>query len=276
MLIERQAIRGFIRRHGAPKTLAISTLVLVLLASLLAVVIDLLVHATIHVESVVFSALITCLAGPPILYSFIGLISQLDRSEEKLRALSVMDDLTDVYNRRFFLELAERELAKARRYNTLFSLLIADIDHFRRINDLNGHRAGDAVLQAAANTCMNNLRAMDIFGRAGGDQFMFLIPESDKIDVEAFANKVLGALENTTVAYEKREIRFTASIGVKTFDQETRTLDALLKAAGEALAEAKRQGRNCIVVYDSPRSPHRSSAGDAGKGSTEDTEITEY
>ena len=72
-----------------------------------------------------------------------------------------MDDLTDVYNRRFFIEQVEKELAKTVRYGTVFSILAVDIDHFKKINERHGHFAGDAVLQAMANTCMNNLRAMD-------------------------------------------------------------------------------------------------------------------
>lgn len=243
-------IRHFIRHHGAPKAVVVSTSILVVLAALTAMAADLIIHQTVHSEPVIFSAVIAMLVGPVLLYYFASLISQLDASEAKLRALSIMDDLTDVYNRRFFLEQADKELAKARRYGTIFSLLAVDIDHLTRINGTYGHQAGDAVLQATANTCMNNLRTMDLFARLGGGQFMFLIPESDKIDIETFARKILDALEDTVVMYGKQELRFTASIGVKTFDSESGRLDAMLTQVNEALFEAKRGGRNCIVVYD--------------------------
>lgn len=251
-------IRHFIRRHGAPKSVAVSTVILVALVGLTAIIVDLIIHQTVHADPIVFSVVIAVLVGPVLLYYFVSLISQLDGSEAKLRALSIMDDLTDVYNRRFFLEQADKELAKARRYGTSFSLVAVDIDHLTSVNDTYGQLAGDAVLQAVANTCMNNLRTMDLFARLGGGEFMFLIPESDKTDVEAFSQKVLDALEGTVVMYGKQEIRFTASIGVKTFDSQTGRLDAMLTQVNEALFEAKRGGRNCIVVYDHEQLPETS------------------
>ena len=246
----RERVLHFIRNNGVYKAVAVSTMLLVALVALISVIIDFVVHKTVHPDPIYFSTLITLLTGPFVLHIFISLIMQLDRSEEKLRALSIMDDLTDVYNQRFFLEQAEKEFSKARRYGSVFSVLAVDVDHFKGINDTYGRLAGDTVLQAMANTCMNNLRTMDFFARFGGEEFMFLLPESDKIDVDAFACKVLTALENTAVVYEAQEIRFTVSIGVKVFDHVTRSLDSMLKDADEALYEAKRNGRNCIVVCD--------------------------
>lgn len=247
-------IRKFIRKYGERVTIVTSTLSLVVSVASATALIDLAMRGEVHAEPVYFSALISLLIAPFILYLFVGLISQLDRSEEKLKALSIMDDLTDVYNRRYFLEQAEKEMAKAVRYGTVFSVMAVDIDNFKQINDTYGHFAGDAVLKAASNTCMNNLRTMDIFARFGGEEFMFLIPESDKINVPAFAEKVLRALEKTEVVYNKNTIRFTVSIGVKTFDKSTMSLEGLLKAAGDALYEAKRRGGNCVVIYGSEES----------------------
>lgn len=247
-------IRSFIRRHGGVKAIAVSTLILVSVMVLLTVIADLILFGTVHMMPIYFAALITVLAGPIILYSFVSLISQLDRSEEKLRALSIMDDMTDVYNRRYFLDQASKELAKAQRYGTIFSIVIIDVDNLKQINDRYGYSAGDAVLQSLANTCMNNLRAMDVFARFAGGQFAFLIPEADKIDVIAFAKKVLSAAEGTAAGVDQQEIHFTISIGVKPFDGTTRNLDALLKNANDALREAKRRGRNCIVIYDAEQS----------------------
>ncbi|HEY3487987.1 MAG TPA: GGDEF domain-containing protein [Gammaproteobacteria bacterium] len=234
----------FIRRYGELNTVIVSTLLLI--AVIVAVI---TVAGRLEYKAVNFAIAATLLIGPFVLYHFISLISRLDRSEEKLRALSIMDDLTDVYNRRYFIEQVEKELAKAGRYGTVFSILALDIDHFKKINEQYGHYAGDAVLQAMANTCMNNLRSMDIFARFGNEQFMFLVPEADKTDVATFARKILEAVENTPVVYNRKEIRFTVSIGVKICDAAG-SLESLLKAADEAVAEAQRRGRNCIVIYD--------------------------
>lgn len=251
-------IRKFIRKYGERVTIVTSTLLLVVLIAAAAALIDLAVRGKVHAEPVYYAALISLLVAPFILYLFIGLISQLDRSEEKLKALSIMDDLTDVYNRRYFIEQAEKEMAKAVRYGTVFSLMAVDIDHFKKINDAYGHFAGDAVLKAASNTCMNNLRTMDVFARFDGQEFMFLIPESDKINVPVFAERVLRALEKTDVIYNRNTIRFTVSIGVKSFEKTTMSLEDLLKSVDDALDEAKRRGGNCIVIYEGQNTEFRS------------------
>lgn len=248
-------IRNFIRHHGGIRAVAAGTVLLLLPVLFLTVVIDLLIYGTVHSAPVYFATLITLLAGPVILYFFVDLIVQLDRSEEKLRALSVMDDMTDVYNRRYFLEQADKELAKAQRYGTAFSIVVMDVDRLRRINNEHGYSAGDAVLQSLANTCMNNLRTMDIFARLGDGSFAFLIPEADKTDVIAFAKKVLQAVEETVVSFGQQEIRITVSMGMKACNGSSRNLDALLKDALDALDEAKQRGRNCIVVCDSEQNP---------------------
>ncbi len=248
-------IRKFIRQHGEYKSAAIGTLALLLLVISLTILLHLLFATVIDADPIYYPVVVAALIGPVTLFLFVRLISQLDRSEDKLKALSVMDDLTDVYNRRFFIEQAEKELAKVQRYGTIFSILALDVDHLKDINNKYGHSAGDMVLQTLANTCMNNLRTMDIFARYDAEEFAFLIPESDKINVVAFAEKVLHAIEHTIVVFDRREIRFTVSMGVKTFDGAVSSLDAMLKEVDEAVYEAKRRGRNCIVVCDAERPP---------------------
>lgn len=243
-------IRYFIRRYGEINTVLVFTALLTALVALLVIAADWLRYRAVDTSDLPVPVMLTALIGAVVFYHFIALISRLDRSEEKLRALSIMDDLTDVYNRRFFIEQVEKELAKARRYGAVFSILAVDIDHFKKINERHGHFAGDAVLQAAANTCMNNLRAMDIFARFSGEQFMFLIPEADKNDVAGFSGRILHALENTPVVHNREEIRFTVSIGVKICDARTASVESVLKAADDAVAEAKKRGRNCVVIYD--------------------------
>ena len=248
-------LRQFVRQYGELNTVAVSTLLLVALVVVLAVVTDLILSRSVHLASIYVSAVITVLVGPVILHFFVSLISRLDKSESKLKALSIMDDLTDVYNRRYFLEQAEKELAKAQRYGTIFTVLLLDVDNLKLINERHGQAAGDAVLQSLANTCMNNLRTMDIFSRFGGGEFAYLIPESDKIDVVTFAKRVLDVVEDSAVVFDNQEIHFTVSIGIKSYDSMVRTMDGMLKEVNEALAEAKNRGRNRIVIYDVEERP---------------------
>ena len=248
MNITNTYIRNFIRHHGELRSVAMGLLALLLVVLGVTVLLDLVASGDVHAGPVYYSIIITLIVGPAILFLFVRLISQLDRSEDKLQALSIMDDLTDVYNRRYFLEQAERELAKVKRYGTIFSILALDVDHLKDINNQYGHSAGDKVLQTLANTCMNNLRTMDMFARYDAEEFAFLLPESDKIDVIAFAEKVLVAVEQTTVVFDQKEIHFSVSMGVKTFDGAVTSLDAMLKDVDDAVSEAKRRGHNCIVI----------------------------
>jgi diguanylate cyclase (GGDEF)-like protein len=243
-------LRRFIHRYGEINTVLVFTALLIALVVAIIVTLQWIQHGTVDTAGLSGPILLTALVGGVVLYHFIALVSQLDRSEGKLRALSMMDDLTDVFNRRYIIEQVEKELAKTARYGTIFSVLAVDIDNFRKINEKHGHLAGDAVLQAMANTCMNNLRAMDIFARFSGEQFMFMIPEADKTDVATFAEKIRQALENTPVVYDREEIRFTVSIGVKICDARAGSLESVLNAADDAVAEAKKRGRNCIVIYE--------------------------
>ncbi len=242
-------LKGFIRRHGEIPVIITFTVVSVVAILLVAAAIDWLFYREVHSNSVYFVGFVAVVFMPFIFYAFVRLIRQLDHSEQKLRALSIMDDLTDVYNRRYFIEQAEKEFAKARRYKTVFSIMAINIDRFKEINDEYGHAGGDAVLQALANTCMNSLRASEIFARFGDGEFIFLIPESNRVDVGAFAERILSAVENTVAVGEKCEISFTVSIGIKVFDHNDNSLEALLSAADDALSEAKCRGR-CIVIYD--------------------------
>ena len=226
------------------------TIALLSVTTMLVIALSWLLYDEVRGSNLLITLLAVGLTAPFILYACVSVIRKLYLSEEKLRALSIMDDLTDVYNRRYILEQTEKELAKALRYSTSFSLMVIDIDRFKKINDTYGHTAGDRVLKALANTCMNNLRAMDIFARYGGEEFVFLIPESDKTDVLAFGEKIRHQLAKTEVIYQNCRISFTVSLGLKTFDESITSVETMLKYADDALYEAKRSGRDQVVSYD--------------------------
>lgn len=172
---------------------------------------------------------------------------------ENLTQQAHTDFLTNLNGRRYFMELAEIELARTVRYGGALSLLMLDIDHFRKINDSYGHKTGDRVLRALAELCRKSLREVDIVGRLGGEHFALLLPETD----EAHALEVAGRLRQALAGHglsltAGRFVRFTVSIGVATLKNKECDLDKLLSQADEALYEAKRSGRNRVCTRGLP------------------------
>ena len=157
------------------------------------------------------------------------------------------DFLTGLCNRRHFLERADAELNRSQRYENALSILMIDIDHFKRINDTYGHKFGDVVLQKIANIFQSTLRDVDIAGRIGGEEFAILLPETcieEALDVaERLRTEVAGA----SVQFDQATaIQFTISIGIAAKQSRNEQLDDLLSFADKALYEAKDAGRNRI------------------------------
>jgi diguanylate cyclase (GGDEF)-like protein/PAS domain S-box-containing protein len=167
--------------------------------------------------------------------------------EEVLRQLATRDSLTGASNRRQFMELAGREMDRARRYARPVGLLMLDIDRFKRINDTYGHPAGDEVLRALVACVGNSLRRTDVLGRVGGEEFAVLLPETGEPEARQIAERIRSDVERLVVRYENLELRLTISIGLAVAQGET-ALDALLKLSDDALYEAKRTGRNRVVA----------------------------
>lgn len=178
------------------------------------------------------------------------------RQLEKMEALSMIDELTGLYNRRFFDRGIETEITRARRYKRHLTLAILDVDHFKRYNDDAGYLLGDEVLKGVAALIKANFRKTDVVTRWGGEEFAVILPESAKGDSADggalhFAERVRRAVEEH--AFPKCETmpggRITLSGGVAEFPADAATPHELLARANHALKFAKRHGRNRIVVY---------------------------
>lgn len=181
-------------------------------------------------------------------------ITDRKQAENQLRTLANTDGLTGVFNRRHFMQAAEYELERARRYNRPLSLLMIDADHFKHVNDTYGHSAGDAVLQFLTATASADLRKVDMIGRVGGEEFAILLPETSVESAAAAAERVRMAIEAAEVSAADAVVRFTVSIGVAGLGSGGRTIDDLLRSADDALYAAKESGRNRVVVHNSPHS----------------------
>lgn len=177
-------------------------------------------------------------------------ISNLKKIQKDLESLVSQDHLTLAYNRRHFYKLAEVEIERCIRYQTLFSIVLVDIDHFKSVNDTYGHKAGDEALIHFTRILQQNLRKSEIFARFGGEEFVMLLPESDLNQAHLTAERIRKIIESTPLNIESFEIKITASFGVSTFKNRQDTLDSLIQKSDKALYMAKKGGRNRVVCAE--------------------------
>ena len=175
-------------------------------------------------------------------------LDQKEREKEIFQQLASIDTLTGVINRRKFNELAELELMRVKRYKHKLSLMMLDIDHFKKVNDTYGHASGDRVLQELCLVCNTMVRNTDVFARIGGEEFVILLPETKLHQAHALAERICAAVEDHSVIIDETKIKLTVSIGVTAWDESIGVMSSLLEKADEALYEAKMNGRNRVVI----------------------------
>jgi len=178
-------------------------------------------------------------------------ISFRKMAEKKLQKIADTDDLTGLWNRRYFLQAMRIEMERSQRYHTPFSLVMMDIDNFKTINDRWGHAAGDTVLKQLSYNVKSRLRQNDVLGRIGGEEFCLLLPGTDKEGAVKLAESLRQALEKTPVIYNNQEIYFTISAGITTYSRDISSVDQLLNLADQAMYRAKDRGKNCTAVLTS-------------------------
>jgi len=174
-------------------------------------------------------------------------ITDKREASEKLRQASSCDHLTGIANRRAFFDAAELELDRWRRSPRPMSLILFDVDHFKRVNDTYGHPAGDAVLRRLAEILTNTFRQVDVVARIGGEEFAVLLPSTDLTGARIVADRLRQAVELSSVTTDGSCIHLTVSGGVATMEPGVPGIDALLKRADQRLYAAKTAGRNRIV-----------------------------
>jgi diguanylate cyclase (GGDEF)-like protein len=167
-----------------------------------------------------------------------------------LARLSTVDVLTGLRTRRYVKELLSIEFLRARRYGTPLAVLMADLDHFKEVNDRNGHPSGDAVLQGVAEYLLRSLRATDTAGRYGGEELLVVLPQNDGKGGAVLAERWRLSVEGASyLGSEQQAISVTISIGVAEYQEAFETPDDLVSAADKALYRAKEKGRNRVEVY---------------------------
>jgi len=187
-------------------------------------------------------------------YKFSILASQIALQIERIRLfdeverLSLIDGLTGVFLRRYFLERFDEEMSRARESGMGLSVIIADLDRFKRCNDEFGHLVGDAVLREVARTVKKNVREIDLVARLGGEEFCVLLPETGKGESLAAAERIRSSVENRIISAYDEKLSITLSMGLATFPEDGSSGKALMEKADRALYEAKRSGRNRVCA----------------------------
>ncbi|HZV82617.1 MAG TPA: diguanylate cyclase [Geobacteraceae bacterium] len=177
-----------------------------------------------------------------------SLQDELKQSNEMLKQLSNTDPLTKLYNRRYMLDMLEKEIQRAKRKGTRLSLILMDIDHFKKVNDLYGHQSGDQVLVTVAKLAAADLRGYDFTARYGGEEFVIALPETGHDDALMIAERVRHRIELHNFSGMLGTLRVTISMGVATCPTDfIGSIDDLIREADTALYRAKAAGRNRVV-----------------------------
>ncbi len=182
------------------------------------------------------------------IYKFLSGSNIESAYHEAIHNMAIQDGMTGIHNKRFFLEFLEREIAVCVRHGHPLTLVMFDVDHFKKVNDTSGHLAGDAVLKDLTGRIKPRIRREDLFARYGGEEFACVLPSTALPGGIVFAEHLRTLIEERPTMFDNQEIKFTISLGVTTLHRET-GLDPsmLIKRADENLYAAKRSGRNKVV-----------------------------
>ncbi|MCX7748542.1 MAG: diguanylate cyclase [Clostridia bacterium] len=164
----------------------------------------------------------------------------------KLYKLAITDGLTELVIHRHFKQLLKTEVDRAKRYKRVLSLIMFDIDHFKKLNDTYGHQAGDAVLVKVAKITKETFRNVDIIARYGGEEFAVVLPETEILGAQIAAERLRIAIEKSEVVYEGNSLKVTVSVGTATYPQNAADMESLIKEADTALYLSKSSGRNKV------------------------------
>ncbi|MDR3518528.1 MAG: diguanylate cyclase [Azospirillaceae bacterium] len=185
---------------------------------------------------------------PPVLQARLRAAGRILLMQQELARVANMDSLTGAMNRRLFESYAAEELARATLRSSPLTVLMADIDHFKRVNDTYGHAGGDEALRHFVSLCRRVLRRGDVFGRLGGEEFAIILPDTSAASAVDIGERLRGLVAETPAVFAGHPIPFTVSLGVSWLTLGDHNIDDLLKRADVALYRAKNSGRNRVVV----------------------------
>jgi len=203
----------------------------------------------------VVSTIASCMMLSIIFLMVSRLARRLSVAYNTIEKMSIMDDLTQVFNRRYFFSRLNEEIDRAKRYDLSLSLLFMDLDHFKQVNDTHGHLVGDQVLITVSRIVKLSIRKIDLVARYGGEEIAVILPETDAEDALVVAEKIRKAIEDNVFELEEgNSFNITSSFGVSSLDMvaqdQQRNPEKIIKLADDALYLAKDNGRNQSVLSE--------------------------
>jgi diguanylate cyclase (GGDEF)-like protein len=242
--------RGALLRMGRTRAVLLITAISVALSLLVTTIVSLASGRSSELAvDLSIATLVPLIVAPLASGAAFSLLAEVEAARRLLREAAIRDGLTNLYNRRFLAARIHDEVARARRESQPLSVIMIDIDHFKRINDLWGHAAGDEVLQRVADTLIWYVRPDDLSARFGGEEFVALLPGTDVAQAEEIAERIRAAIEKLHIpafgAVPAPHV--TASLGVARLESAPDDVDELLRRADDAMYEAKDLGRNRCV-----------------------------
>jgi diguanylate cyclase (GGDEF)-like protein len=168
---------------------------------------------------------------------------------KRLQEITTTDSLTQIFNRRYFLERFKDEFERSKKFKHSLSFLMVDIDHFKDFNDRYGHLVGDAILREVTKTIKENIRQIDFMGRYGGEELSIVLTETGSLQARFVAERIRQIIEQRQFRIYDEDLKVTISIGISTFPDDTKEPLIIIEKADQALYRAKEEGRNRICVY---------------------------
>ncbi len=213
-------------------------------------------HLTLMQTSVFIVMILTLLIEA--LFIFKPLVAHLKKYSHQLLTMALKDSLTGLNNRRAFMQSAEAEISRAVRHDSGLCVVISDIDKFKTINDTYGHAAGDEVLRHISKILQQTFRKEDVIGRIGGEEFAFVLPQTNAEQAKLLIEKLRAKIERSPCEVHDEKgaataLEFTSSFGIAYFADKSESLASLMKRADDALYKAKEAGRNRVVLFAPPK-----------------------
>jgi len=194
--------------------------------------------------TIVIFGIITTLLLLGLIYLLMSrLIKKLDEARQTIEKIAITDQLTELFNRRHVMTRFEEEFEKVKRLNKNMGCIMADIDNFKTVNDSYGHQEGDHVLKVIAHRIRNTLRAYDIVGRYGGEEFLIILPDTNLEDARGLAERIRTRVNEDPI----NNATITLSLGVVCFQEGDHTLDDIIRRADQNLYKAKKSGKDRVV-----------------------------
>lgn len=245
-------VYAYFLKAGLIKSIVIVTLVSVILSLIFTYLSVILIFGRVQPDMpnyLLVAALVPLVVAPLASSTLLKLLFKIDALEKETKYLATYDALTGLFTRRAFYEHAEKQLKLARRESKHFSVLVADLDGFKGINDTFGHHAGDMALKFVSSVIRNTIRDSDIAGRVGGDEFIFCLPNAEYEEGLKFGQRLVDNVDISKFMYESKTIKLSMSIGLYSSDSiKADEIDLMIKEADQALYRAKKQGKNRVAV----------------------------